>query len=218
MQGRLIYLMGPSGSGKDSLLQAARAPLEAHGCRLARRVITRSAESVGEDAVGVTPDEFERLQCEGAFALSWRANGLAYGIPREIDDWLSAGQDVLINGSRGHLAAARQRYPNLLAILLQVDEAVLRQRLLARGRETPEQIEQRLARSRELQAGVACSWLPFMGGDCMDAGGRETQDAKAEGPGERGDQADTITLDNSGPLPHTVSRLLQLLDEMRRCA
>nr|WP_322940316.1 phosphonate metabolism protein/1,5-bisphosphokinase (PRPP-forming) PhnN [Pseudomonas sp. s4] len=202
MQGRLIYLMGPSGSGKDSLLHAARAPLEAHGCRFARRVITRSAESVGEDAVGVTPDEFERLQGEGAFALSWRANGLAYGIPREIDDWLSAGQDVLINGSRGHLAAARQRYSNLLAILLQVDEAVLRQRLLARGRETPEQIEQRLVRSRELQAGVACSPLPFMGA----------------GPGERGDQADTITLDNSGPLPHTVSRLLQLLDEMRRCA
>ena len=198
MQGRLIYLMGPSGSGKDSLLQAARAPLEAHGCRFARRVITRSAESVGEDALGVSPAEFERLEGEGAFALSWHANGLAYGIPREIDDWLSAGQDVLINGSRGHLEAARQRYPDLLAILLQVDEAVLRQRLLARGRETPEQIEQRLARSREF----ASSPLPFMG----------------EGPGERGDQADTIVLDNSGPLPHTVSRLLHLLDEMRRCA
>ncbi|WP_161866382.1 phosphonate metabolism protein/1,5-bisphosphokinase (PRPP-forming) PhnN [Pseudomonas yangonensis] len=198
MQGRLIYLMGPSGSGKDSLLQAARAPLEAHGCRFARRVITRSAESVGEDALGVSPAEFERLEGEGAFALSWHANGLAYGIPREIDDWLSAGQDVLINGSRGHLEAARQRYPDLLAILLHVDEAVLRQRLLARGRETPEQIEQRLARSREF----AYSPLPFMG----------------EGPGERGDQADTIVLDNSGPLPHTVSRLLQLLDEMRRCA
>ena len=202
MQGRLIYLMGPSGSGKDSLLQAARAPLEARGCRFARRVITRSAESVGEDALGVTPAEFERLEGEGAFALSWRANGLAYGIPREIDDWLSAGQDVLINGSRGHLEVARQRYPQLLAILLQVDEAVLRRRLLARGRETPEQIEQRLARSRELQAGVASSPLPFMG----------------EGPGERADQADTITLDNSGPLQQTVSRLLHLLDEARRCA
>ena len=218
MQGRLIYLMGPSGSGKDSLLQAARAPLEAHGCRFARRVITRSAESVGEDALGVTPAEFERLEGEGAFALSWRANGLAYGIPREIDDWLSAGQDVLINGSRGHLEAARQRYPNLLAVLLQVDEAVLRQRLLARGRETPEQIEQRLARSRELQVGSASSPLPFAGEDCMDAGGREMQDAKAEGPGERAGQADTVILDNSSPLPQTVSRLLHLLDEARQCA
>ncbi|MFH6598101.1 phosphonate metabolism protein/1,5-bisphosphokinase (PRPP-forming) PhnN [Ectopseudomonas khazarica] len=192
MQGRLIYLMGPSGSGKDSLLQAARAPLEAHGCRFARRVITRSAESVGEDAVGVTPAEFERLEGEGAFALSWRANGLAYGIPVEIDAWLDSGQDVLINGSRGHLEAARQRYPQLLAILLRVDESVLRQRLLARGRETPEQIEQRLARSRSFAAGgqgsVAASGQPL----CV--------------------------LDNSGPLPQTVSRLLQLLDEARQCA
>jgi ribose 1,5-bisphosphokinase len=202
MQGRLIYLMGPSGSGKDSLLHAARAPLEAHGCRFARRVITRSAESVGEDALGVTPAEFERLEGEGAFALSWHANGLAYGIPREIDDWLSAGHDVLINGSRGHLEAARQRYPQLLAILLQVDEAVLRQRLLARGRETPEQIEQRLARSRELQVGTASSPLPLAG----------------EGTGERAGQADTITLDNSGPLQQTVTRLLQLLDEAHQCA
>ncbi|MGK4359499.1 phosphonate metabolism protein/1,5-bisphosphokinase (PRPP-forming) PhnN [Ectopseudomonas chengduensis] len=202
MQGRLIYLMGPSGSGKDSLLQAARASLEARGCRFARRVITRSAESVGEDALGVTPAEFERLEGEGAFALSWRANGLAYGIPREIDDWLSAGQDVLINGSRGHLEAARHRYPQLLAVLLQVDEEVLRQRLLARGRETPEQIEQRLARSRELQVGSALSPLPLAG----------------EGPGERAGQADTVILDNSGPLQQTVTRLLQLLDETRQCA
>lgn len=184
MQGRLIYLMGPSGSGKDSLLQAARAQLEAHGCRFARRVITRSAESVGEDAIGVTPAEFERLAGEGAFALSWHANGLAYGIPRVIDDWLAAGQDVLINGSRGHLDTARQRYPHLLAILLQVDEAALRQRLLARGRETPGQIEARLARSRELQ---------------------DANSAKSDLPG-------ICPLDNSGPLQQTVTHLLQLLD------
>ena len=202
MRGRLIYLMGPSGSGKDSLLQAARAPLEVHGCLFARRVITRSAEAVGEDAVGVTPAEFERLEGEGAFALSWRANGLAYGIPREINDWLSAGQDVLINGSRGHLEAARQRYPDLLAILLQVDEAVLRQRLLARGRETPEQIEQRLARSR--------SFGPV--------GGASAATVAAKAPPTMVSAESLVILDNSGPLPHTVKRLLQLLDEARQCA
>lgn len=191
MRGRLIYLMGPSGSGKDSLLQAARVRLEAHGCRVARRVITRSAESLGEDAQGVSMAEFERLEGEGAFALSWRANGLAYGIPREIDDWLSAGRHVLINGSRGHLDPARQRYPDLLAVLLQVDETLLRQRLLARGREMPEQIEQRLARSHELQA--SCT-APLAG---------------ASG---------TVVLDNSGSLAHTLDSFLRLIDEMGSCA
>jgi ribose 1,5-bisphosphokinase len=85
MDGRLIYLMGPSGSGKDSLIDAARASLHALNCEVARRVITRSAESVGESAVGVSPDEFARRRSQGAFALSWTANGLDYGIPIVID-------------------------------------------------------------------------------------------------------------------------------------
>lgn len=147
MHGRLIYLMGPSGSGKDSLLNAARERLAERGCVIARRVITRSAEAVGEDALALTPAEFEQQEASGAFVLNWRANGLAYGIPRQIDDWLAAGQDVLVNGSRAYLTQARQRYPELMGILLSVDLDVLRQRLLARGRETPQQIEQRLARN-----------------------------------------------------------------------
>jgi len=218
MSGRLIYLMGPSGSGKDSLLSAARGRLAERNCVIARRVITRSAEAAGEDAIGVSPAEFDQQEAAGAFALSWRANGLAYGIPRQIDDWLAAGQDVLVNGSRGYLAEARRRYPDLLAILLQVDEAVLRQRLLARGRETLEQIEQRLARSRELQADAACSPLPRAGDDCMDAGGRATQDAQAEGPGERAKAEPQYLLNNSGPLDQTVTQLLQLLSDARPCA
>jgi ribose 1,5-bisphosphokinase len=147
MRGRLIYLIGPSGAGKDSLLDAARELLAGRGVRIARRVITRSAEAVGEAAHSVSPQEFERLEAQGAFALSWRANGLAYGIPAEIDEWLASGEQVLVNGSRGYLATARERYPDLLAVLLSVEQDVLRQRLHARGRETAEQIESRLARN-----------------------------------------------------------------------
>ncbi|MGG5872099.1 phosphonate metabolism protein/1,5-bisphosphokinase (PRPP-forming) PhnN [Pseudomonas peli] len=194
MTGRLIYLMGPSGSGKDSLLNAARERLGEGNCVIARRVITRSAEAVGEDAIGVSPAEFDQQEAAGAFALSWRANGLAYGIPRQIDDWLAAGRDVLVNGSRGHLAQARQRYPELLAILLQVDEVALRQRLQARGRESTEQIEARLARSRELQ-------LP-----------------SASVAGDSGEGDSQYLLNNSGPLDQTVTQLLQLLSDARACA
>lgn len=147
MQGRLIYLTGPSGAGKDSLLDAARAALAERGVRIARRVITRSAEAIGEAAHSVSAEQFERMEAEQAFALSWRANGLAYGIPAEIDAWLAAGEDVLVNGSRGYLPEARRRYPDLLAVLLTVEQDVLRERLLTRGRETPEQIEARLARN-----------------------------------------------------------------------
>lgn len=84
MRGRLIYLIGPSGAGKDSLLDAARESLAGRGVRIARRVITRSAEAVGEAAHSVSPQEFERLEAQGAFALSWRANGLAYGDRKSV--------------------------------------------------------------------------------------------------------------------------------------
>ena len=50
MPGKLIYLMGPSGSGKDSLIDAVRPYLPERGCEVIRRVITRSSEAVGEDA------------------------------------------------------------------------------------------------------------------------------------------------------------------------
>lgn len=206
MSGRLIYLMGPSGSGKDSLLNAARERLAERGCVIARRVITRSAEAVGEDAIGVSPAEFDQQEAAGAFALSWRANGLAYGIPRQIDDWLAAGQDVLVNGSRGHLAQARQRYPELLAILLQVDEAALRQRLQERGRESAEQIEARLARSRDF----------VVGGASAATVAAETERRPALPT--QGSTENLIVLNNSGPLDQTVSQLLQLLSDARACA
>ncbi|WP_454566108.1 phosphonate metabolism protein/1,5-bisphosphokinase (PRPP-forming) PhnN [Pseudomonas sp. AIG] len=147
MDGKLIYLMGPSGSGKDSLIEAARVSLRALDCEVMRRVITRSAESVGEDAVGVTPEEFERREYAGEFSLAWRANGLAYGIPVEMDQRLHAGQHVLVNGSRANLRQALERYPALLPVLLTVRDEVLRERLCRRGRETLEQIDARLARN-----------------------------------------------------------------------
>ncbi|MCR3815313.1 hypothetical protein K3Z86_16210 [Pseudomonas aeruginosa] len=121
MTGRLIYLMGPSGSGKDSLLQAAREPLALRGCRIVRRVITRSAEAVGEDAQAVTPAQFDTLERASAFAMSRRANGLCYGIPVQIDEWLAQGYDVLVNGSRsapmlGLVATMIPMGPALLAL------------------------------------------------------------------------------------------------------
>ncbi|WJD61303.1 phosphonate metabolism protein/1,5-bisphosphokinase (PRPP-forming) PhnN [Pseudomonas kurunegalensis] len=150
--GRLIFLVGPSGSGKDSLIDASRERLAAAGVEIARRVITRSAEAKGEAAQGVTAEQFETLCAQGAFAMHWRANGLGYGIPRQVDQWLAAGKAVLVNGSRAYLPEARQRYPDMLAILVEVKPQVLRQRLLARGRESAEEVEQRLARSARLQA------------------------------------------------------------------
>ncbi|MGE8151666.1 phosphonate metabolism protein/1,5-bisphosphokinase (PRPP-forming) PhnN [Pseudomonas vancouverensis] len=189
MAGRLIYLIGPSGSGKDSLLEAARERLAERGCRIVRRVITRSAEAVGEAALGVSPQQFSEMEAAGEFALSWHANGLSYGIPREIDDWLAAGHDVLVNGSRGHLAKTRERYPNVLVLLLTVNQAVLCERLLARGRESVAEIDARLARNARFNQRVLAENDPTL-----------------------------HVLDNSGALEHTVEHMLACIDGQAECA
>lgn len=169
MNGRLIYLIGPSGSGKDSVLDAARPALAERGVRIARRFITRSAEAVGESAEAVSHDEFDRLERSGAFAMSWRANELAYGIPIHIDHWLASGEDVLVNGSRGYLEQARQRYPEMLVVLLSVRPEVLRQRLLKRNRESPEQIEARLARNARFEDSLDELFLLDNSGDLQES-------------------------------------------------
>ncbi len=184
MSGRLVYLMGPSGSGKDSLIEAARDALQALGVITVRRVITRSAEAVGEEADGVSPETFAERQARGDFAMHWRANGLQYGIPVSIDATLAAGGHVLVNGSRAYLPQALSRYPDLLPIVLSVDSAALRRRLIARGRESSADIDQRLARN----AGFA------------------SNDANAQVAGVK-----VEVLDNSDALEHTLDALLQLL-------
>ena len=154
---------------------------------------SRSAEARGEAAQAVSVEQFSEMQAQGAFALSWFANGLHYGIPGEIDQWLAEGHDVLINGSRGHLPQARERYPDLLVVLLSVDQVVLRERLLARGRESAQEIEARLSRNAQFAD------------DLLAAAG--TANASS-----------ILLLDNSGALEQTVARLLQRLDREHVCA
>lgn len=167
--GQLIYLMGPSGAGKDSVIDHARASLAALGVIVAGRVITRSAEAVGEKAHSVSRQQFAMLKENGAFALDWQANGLSYGIPVEVDSWLAGGSSVLVNGSRAYLETAREKYPDLIPVLLTVSEDVLRTRLESRGREGRDEIAQRLARSQRLAAEISDGVYVLDNGSTLDA-------------------------------------------------
>lgn len=147
--GRLVYVLGPSGAGKDTLIDHARRALDGGGAPVvfAHRYITRPADAGGEAHVALTETEFLLREGAGAFALAWRSHGLCYGIGREIDLWMKAGLTVVVNGSRGHLPAAAARYPDVVPVVIRVSLDELERRLAARGRETPEQILARLARA-----------------------------------------------------------------------
>lgn len=146
---RLIYLMGASGSGKDTLLRLLRGQVQdGEAVLVAHRYITRDSSGT-EDALRLTPEEFARRAALGCFAMRWDSHGLHYGIGVEIDSWLALGAAVIVNGSRAHLGEAHARYPAMTAVEISVDPARLAQRLERRGRESAEQIAQRLSRAAQ---------------------------------------------------------------------
>jgi ribose 1,5-bisphosphokinase len=138
----IFAIVGPSGAGKDTLIQGAIAARP--DLRLVRRVITRPAEAGGEDFEGVTEGEFLTRRDRGDFALHWQAHGLCYGIPKTQVD---GPGDVIFNGSRAALPLALQAFPDLRVILVTAPNTVLAARLALRGRETAADIEQRLQRA-----------------------------------------------------------------------
>ncbi|MGC6388079.1 ribose 1,5-bisphosphokinase [Ewingella sp. S1.OA.A_B6] len=150
----LVYLMGASGSGKDSLLDALRHALPP-GVIVAHRYITRPADAGAENHIALRDDEYQQRREQGLFALAWQAHGCCYGVGIEIDHWMAQGCNVVVNGSRAHLSQAAQRYgQRLLPVCLQVSEDVLAQRLQQRGRENAEQIRHRLLRAAQYACGL----------------------------------------------------------------
>jgi ribose 1,5-bisphosphokinase len=148
----LVYVMGPSGSGKDSCLYAARTAMPP-GTKVAfaHRYITRPAGGGGENHVALSEGEFALRQSLGLFALHWASNGWRYGIGLEMDCWLKAGLTVVVNGSREYFTQARLRYPGVVGVEISAKPEELRRRLLARGREDRAAVEARLARSQKLE-------------------------------------------------------------------
>jgi ribose 1,5-bisphosphokinase len=143
--GRLIAVVGPSGAGKDTVmagLVAARPDLH-----LVRRATTRDPALGGEPSVMVSETLFKVLQKQGHFVLSWQAHGLFYGIPAQVAAVLAAGQDALVNLSRGVLADAKAQFPTLVVLHLTARPETRAARLASRGRESVADIAQRLQRA-----------------------------------------------------------------------
>jgi ribose 1,5-bisphosphokinase len=148
-RGRLVAVVGASGSGKDAVIAWARERAPAH-LRFARRAITRPVQAGGEPHLAVDDAQFDALLARGAFALHWRANGHRYGIGREIDAWLDEGCTVVVNGSRAHLPLAAALYPQVEVVHVVASQELRRARLQARGREDDDAMEARLARQPQM--------------------------------------------------------------------
>ncbi|MGB3067243.1 MAG: phosphonate metabolism protein/1,5-bisphosphokinase (PRPP-forming) PhnN [Ottowia sp.] len=152
MNHRLVYVIGPSGAGKDSVLGKLREAWPAHDpAHWATRTITRPADAGGEQHEAVNAHTFHQLCQTQAFAMHWTANGLSYGVRHEELKQLSAGQWVFVNGSRAYLTDFLQQWPQATVVQISASIEVLAKRLAARGRETQEAIALRLSRAVPLQ-------------------------------------------------------------------
>jgi ribose 1,5-bisphosphokinase len=148
MEGSLVYVMGPSGAGKDSVLARARALLPPDApVVFAHRYITRPADTGGENHVAVTRAEFAMRRAHGLFAYHWHAHGNDYAVGREIHNWRAAGLTVVVSGSRDHFLRTGGLDSQARPVLITAPAERLKQRLAGRGRETASEAAERLERA-----------------------------------------------------------------------
>ena len=145
--GTMVAVVGPSGAGKDSLIHIAMAHFGGRpDVHFVQRVITRPTDAGGEQHHGVSSEEFNAMREQGAFAVDWDAHGLSYGIPASVHEKLALGHLVIANGSRSALPYWAEAFPSLLVVNVTASPEVLAERLVARGRESREEILERLKR------------------------------------------------------------------------
>lgn len=151
--GRLIAVVGPSGVGKDSVMQGVAGVMPK--LHLVRRVITRAPGLGGEVYDAVFEAQFQDLASDGAFAVHWGAHGLFYGIPQTVRYQLNKGTDCLANFSRKALQVGADAFPNFVVLNITAEPETLAARLTARGRESEAEIAMRLSEANKpLPAGL----------------------------------------------------------------
>ena len=147
-RGTLFLVVGPSGAGKDTLLDAARARLAGDSrFFFPARTITRPTDAGNEAHNAVTDAEFSPLSAAGGFLLEWKAHNLSYGIPIAAAEALNAGRHTVVNVSRSVLDIARRRFQPVQIVSIVVPVQILRTRLAERGRELADDIEHRVMRA-----------------------------------------------------------------------
>lgn len=149
---KLFYVIGASGSGKDTLINYARnAAHLSDKVIFAHRYITRPAFSGNENHISLSKKEFESRLNANLFALHWESHGNYYGIGIEINYWMENGFNVVMNGSREYLSVAIKKYPELIVISIEASPSVISARLAARGRENNDEIISRIERTGKIK-------------------------------------------------------------------
>ncbi|GIW17230.1 guanylate kinase [Tepidiforma sp.] len=152
----VIVLHGPSGVGKDSVIDRLRERLGIHRATSSTTRPPRPGEIDGVHYHFLTETEFRRKIEAGEFAEWADVYGDLKGVERrEIEPFLASGQDVIIRTDVQGARTWRRKLEGAVFIFLTAeDREVLRARLAARGSEDPQSLARRLAELEEELADI----------------------------------------------------------------
>ncbi len=151
----LMLVSGPAGSGKTTLCDRMTAAFPQD----IRRVVTcttrkpRGSERHGEDYFFLSHEEFERGIAAGDFLEHAQVHSNLYGTRRaQVRELLDAGSDVLLNldvqgaATVRRLARGDARLARSLVsvFIMPPSTEELRERLIGRGTDSPDEIERRM--------------------------------------------------------------------------
>lgn len=150
--GLLFVVSGPSGAGKDTLVDALRAqrPRLRYSVSATTRP-PRAGENHGEHYFFLTREAFEARKRDDGFLETREYNGNLYGTPRDyVVQALTEGYDLIMKPEVNGAIAVKAAYPDAVLIFLVPDKfSVLRKRLEERRTETNEEIARRLEIAHE---------------------------------------------------------------------
>ena len=151
-RGTLLVVSGPSGAGKSTVISKV---LQQRGNIYFSVSFTTRAPREGEvDGVNynyITDEEFEGMIARDEFLEYAGYVGKYYGTSKKvIEEHLNRGEDVLLDIEVQGAGIVREKCPDaMLSFLIPPTFQELERRLRARGTETEEVIQSRLARARE---------------------------------------------------------------------
>jgi guanylate kinase len=147
-RGVLLVIAGPSGAGKGTIVQRLKDTEPSLGWSVSWTTrAPREGEVDGVDYHFTTREDFERLRDADGFLEWFDVYGDLKGTPEAaVREHLAAGRDVLLEVDVNGALAVRRKYPDALLVFVRPPSRdVQRARLVARGADSPEQIERRLA-------------------------------------------------------------------------
>ena len=151
-RGKLFVISGPSGVGKGTICK--RIFEKDDNIRFSVSMTTRDpreGEVEGKDYYFVTKEKFEELLAEGQLLEHNKFVDNYYGTPRgPVVEWMDEGHDVLLEIDYHGAFQVRDAYPEAVLIFIappSVEE--LRARIIGRGSESEEQVQNRLAQAMD---------------------------------------------------------------------